>query len=64
LTVIGSLGFSPGFEGWTTLMSLLAFCVGEPASASASRSVIVVPAIVTYPGVRTSPLTKTRLDLN
>ena len=38
--------------------SLLALDIGEPASASASSSVIV-PVIVILPGVRTSPLTYT-----
>ena len=55
LTVIGSGAFSPGFGGCMTSTSLLAFCVGEPASASASSSDIVVPGSVTLPGVRTSP---------
>jgi hypothetical protein len=45
--------------GWTTMTSLLAFAVGEPASASASSSVILVPVIVILPGARTSPITYT-----
>ncbi len=43
---------------------MLAFTVGDPASASASRSDIVVPGSVTFPGVRTSPVTSTLRALN
>ena len=52
---------TPGAAGFGTcvmITSLLAEESGEPAAASASGSVIV-PLIVTLPGARTSPPTKT-----
>src|SRR5438445_5704736 len=47
-----------GFFGWTTITSLLADGVGDPASASASMS-DMLPVIMYLPGARTSPMTNT-----